>query len=240
MSTQSPPSEYCSWIRKANQATQKQVRAPWTQHEQSLSYETEAALGSGHRNRTEMTTDSAEVRQTPGRGYSLADDEPYPARLRTIPLRDSSRHNANATLEVGVASCGRLEHQQRGEWSMCTHLANTISEVQYEHAPGIATTMWDIGSRGACYFDRDADQNMGARYLRCRLVTAGWPPHRTEHLIGIPKEVHKRRLRQGSFESGSPICGNTIRTLEQHTTLANILQRQTEFQKPTAEERATV
>ena len=88
--------------------------------------------------------------------------------------------------------------------------------------------------------DWDADQNIGARYLRCRLVTAGWPPHRAEHLIGIPKEVHKRRLRQGSFELGSLVCGNTIRTLEQHTMLANILQRQTEFQKPTAEERATV
>lgn len=34
---------------------------------------------------------------------------------------------------------------------MCTHFANTIREVQYEHAPGIATTMRDIGSRGACY-----------------------------------------------------------------------------------------
>lgn len=157
-------------------------------------------------------TNPAGIRPRPGRGYSLADPEPYPARLRTIPLRDSSRHNTNATLEVGVASCGRLGHQQRGEWSMCTQFANPIREVQYEHAPGIATTMRYIGSRGACSFDRDADQNNGARYLRCRSVTAGWPPHRTEHLIGIPKEVHKRRLRQGSFESGSPICGNTIRT----------------------------
>jgi len=185
-------------------------------------------------------TNPAGVRPTPGRGYSLAASGPYPAQQRTIPLRDSSRHNTNSTLEVGVASCGRLGHQQRGEWSRCTHFGNTIREVQYEHAPGISATMRDIGSRGACYFDRDADQNIGARYLRCRLVTAGWPPHRAEHLIGIPKEVHKRRLRQDSFESGSPICGNTIRTLEQHTMLANILQRQTEFQKPTAEDQASV